>query len=98
MTHFHIEFEATCPSDYNEAKVQEWLNKLLTPEERSTVCITPSADIGKCPILTRPGSWEQKAREALSKIRRTRDYIIPWDAADAATECIRIAKEALGEK
>ena len=81
MTHFHIEFDATCPSDWDEAKAREWISRKLTEPERDTLRIT----------------GESVDRNALRRIRSIKS-VIPFDASDAATECIRIAKEALGEK
>jgi hypothetical protein len=98
MTYFHVEMNLTCPSDWDEAKCRRYIERfVVTDEERSTISILTPADYAKPPLLTSPGSWTAKARAALWQIQNIQSQI-PWNGADAANECIRIAKEALGEK
>lgn len=44
MTYFHIEFDVTCPSDWDEAKAREWISRKLTGPELETLTVARIED------------------------------------------------------
>lgn len=45
MTYFHVELDLTCPSDWNEKKVREYIERLCpSQEEKDSIEIVPKND------------------------------------------------------
>ena len=66
MTHFHVELDITCPSDWTEIKVREYIGRICpTKEEKDSI-----------EVFTRRCGFPIRRRKMAGKIQR-RGCVLP---------------------